>query len=60
MKKIYYYLLALSICFLPLLGACKHQKCPTYMTKEEIEATHKKHQGSAKKRKSKPKNVFGN
>jgi len=32
------------ICFLLLftLPACKKQKCPTYMTKEEIEEMHKK------------------
>jgi type III secretory pathway lipoprotein EscJ len=37
-------ILPLLICLLLLftMPACKKQKCPTYMTKEEVEEMHKK------------------
>lgn len=44
---------------MPLSTACQHQKCPAYMTKDEIEAMHKKSQGGKKKTKSKSRSIFG-
>jgi hypothetical protein len=57
MKRLTYYLLATLIFVLPLcFSACKHQKCPAYMTKEETETYAKKY--SSKKNKVKKKDLF--
>ena len=57
MKKLVNYFLAMLIVGLPLcFSACKHQKCPAYMTKEETETYAKKY--SSKKNKIKKKDLF--
>jgi hypothetical protein len=54
MQKITYFFLLIFLAS-GYFSACKHQKCPAYMTKEEVEATHKK---ASKKNKTKNKNLF--
>ncbi len=59
MKKfIYFLVLTLLFSTMGIMAiSCKHQKCPAYMTKEEIDAAHK---ASAKKfkKKAKKKDLF--
>jgi hypothetical protein len=52
MKRTAIFLLIFVFLSANYLSACKHQKCPAYMTKEEIDAAHK---ASAKKFKKKAK-----
>lgn len=52
MKRIAIFWFIFMVLCASYLSACKHQKCPAYMTKEEIDAAHK---ASAKKFKKKAK-----
>lgn len=44
----------LSICF----SGCQHQKCPTYMTKKEVDDMHKQAAKANKKTKTRNKGLF--
>jgi hypothetical protein len=57
MKRTVIFLFIFAFLSTSYLSACRHQKCPAYMTKEEIDAAHK---ASAKKfkKKAKKNNLF--